>query len=205
MAKKPVHIKRVRNIIGFVPSKAEEINGWAVGWTLGLEANDKNGLVRINGLYTNAGPIQVLGILAFGLIPEIPKRNYTLDDTIQHHGNPFKHSVNGLGIGLFDVGKKFKIQGLQVNAFFQRTGKLNGMSITGLFSKYERMNGVMITALVGQSYKVNGLQLGTINLCSRLNGVQIGLINRTLKARGVQIGLWNQIGKWGLPFINFRP
>jgi hypothetical protein len=200
---KPVHKKRVSNIIGFVPSKAEQINGWAVGWAFALNTyRDEIDSVQINGLYTNAGPLQIiLPLFALGVRQT---KQYSVDDSAAHERTAFSRSLNGLAVGVYDVGRKFRIQGLQVNAIFQHTGKLNGISITGLLSRHDEMNGVMITGLVGQSYKLNGLQLGTINQCSKLKGVQIGLFNRARKVKGVQIGFWNQIGKWGLPFINFR-
>lgn len=196
--------RRVRNIIGFVPSKASTINGWAVGWVFALDyhAEEKKS-VRINGLYTNIGPIQAL-IIAFSpaFMSDFPKHILRADSVWLDY-TYFNHRLNGVSIGIYEAADEFSIQGLQVTALFQRVGKMNGLSITGIASVYEKLNGVMISGIYNSTATGNGIQLGVFNIASKINGIQIGLFNNCFTMKGIQIGLWNKIGKRGFPFINF--
>lgn len=197
--------RKVRNIIGFVPSKASTINGWAVGWlfVLDMYAEEKKS-VRINGLYTNIGPVQAL-VIAFSpaFISDFPKHILHADSAWLDY-TYFNHRVNGVSIGIFEAADDFSIQGLQITGLFQRVGKMNGLSIAGLASVYEKLNGVMISGIYNSTATGSGIQLGLFNIASKMNGIQIGLFNNSFTMKGIQIGLWNKIGKRGFPFINFR-
>ncbi len=196
--------RKVRNIIGFVPSQASTINGWAVGWLFALDyhAEEKKS-VRINGLYTNIGPIQAL-IIAFSpaFMSDFPKHILHADSAWLDY-TYFNHRLNGVSIRIYEAADDFSIQGLQITGLFQRVGKMNGLSITGIASVYEKLNGVMISGIYNTIATANGVQIGVFNIASKVNGLQIGLFNNSFKMKGIQIGLWNKIGRRGLPFINF--
>src|SRR4051812_12475478 len=67
----PYKKNNVKNVIGFVPSKADQINGLAVGWLM-LGAYEKDSM-SINGFYLNPSPIQLLfGVAALPYIIATP-------------------------------------------------------------------------------------------------------------------------------------
>lgn len=174
--------RKVRNIIGFVPSKATTINGWAVGWLFALDHyGEEKRSVRLNGLYTNIGPIQAL-VIAFSpaFISNYPK-NILRADSIWRENIPYDHRLNGVSIGIFEAADGFSIQGLQLTGLFQRVGKMNGLSITGLASVYQKFNGIMISGIYNFSSTGNGIQLGLFNITSTINGIQIGLFNNSFQ------------------------
>lgn len=181
------------NVICLVPSKARFNNGWCIGWSpeLSLGYGTDRLPVRINGVYTNLSPFQIVIItmIPFFLIrkefyQDLTRKEIPID-TIQAN-----HKLNGLAIGLFEIAENFSIQGIQFTALFHQAAKLNGLSLTTVASSYTQFNGVMISGLYNKSH------FG--------KGVQIGLINKSHKMQGIQIGLWNIIGNKGFPIINMR-
>jgi hypothetical protein len=223
----------VRNFIGFVPSKADVINGWAVGYLIGLGIGlEDSDSVTINGLHTDIGPIQalmtcfVVGTVAVMVLPETCKALFKKDrrDTIKSepdtivHLRSMKHRLNGVSVGLMDFENEFSIQGLQVAVVLQKSGRLKGLGLAGAFGGYDELKGVMIAGLgnatgVGSGVQIapfnlgthfSGFQIGMINISREMKGLQIGLVNSSKRMKGVQIGLWNRIGKRGFPLLNFR-
>ncbi len=49
-------LPKTQKVMGFVPSEANVINGWAIGYGFTLDAPDLS-TQTINGLYTNVQPI----------------------------------------------------------------------------------------------------------------------------------------------------
>jgi len=183
---------KVNNFIGFIPSKAKTTNGWAIGWTPALEANPwRLDTVNINGLYTNISPFQVV-VIAMAIPHLLKPSNYKKlpKDTIEYDNVRFRNRLNGLSVGLFDIGEEFCMQGVQLTLLYHEMGKLNGLSLTLLASNYKHFNGLMIS--------------GILNKTKSGKGLQIGLINKAKKLKGIQIGIWNKIGDKGFPLINMN-
>ena len=190
-----INRQKTHNVVGLIPSNARCTNGWGIGWSSSIEHCNYMDSVRINGMYTNISPFQLmLASMSIAMIPFVlfskdtykhfPKDS-TKYDTLQ-----IKHKLNGVSIGLFEDGEGFTVQGLQVTALYHSMDKLNGISLSILGCDYKQFNGMIISGIYNHTYKGNGLQ--------------IGLINSTKKMKGVQIGLWNKIGNFGFPIINFR-
>ena len=184
---------KVHNIVGLIPSNARVTNGWGIGWSSSLEHCVYMDSIRINGIYTNISPFQAivasmgLIMLPFAVFMEKPNK---YEDTKSYDRLRINHKLNGVSIGLFELGEEFTMQGLQITALHHYMDKLNGVSFTMLHTEYKHFNGLMISGIHNKAYKGRG--------------VQIGLINKTKKMKGVQIGLWNVIGEKGFPIINMR-
>ena len=196
------------NIVGIIPCKARTTNGWAIGLlpTIGMFCEETDS-IRINGLYTNVSPLHLFST-AFGLIwtpinvfiPANYKReqldSIQIDSISKARGLTWieidttnvKHKANGLIVGIYETGKYFEVNGVQLTLTEHEMEKLNGFSLTPLYSFYKEFNGFVIAGIKNDSNKGKG--------------VQIGLFNRSYKMKGIQIGLWNKIGKRGLPLIN---
>jgi len=185
-----------RNIIGFVPSKADNINGWAIGWLM-LDEKEK---LKINGLYTNLSPFQLYwgGFMTIGLIWTLlgaDEFHFETDngkiygEYIGIDSTKCNQLLNGISISIVDNAERTKINGLEISLVHQQTFVNNGISISGLCNSKTKFNGLMI-GLMNIAEKGNGLQIGLINNCGNLQGFQIGLINRC--------------GSRIIPFINCR-
>jgi len=187
----------VRNAIGFAPSKANQINGWAIGWSSSVDDFHVDiDSIKINGLYTNIPVIQVLVIgfmipYAIGSIFN-PKTYVDLIENINsfpEYYDGIEDSMNGVSLSVIDFSDEFVVNGTQITLLYHDMAELNGFSLTLGGARYVSFDGVMIS--------------GILNNTNQGKGVQLGLINRAKNMRGIQIGLWNRIGKRGLPFINF--
>lgn len=178
-----------RNIIGFVPSKADNINGWAIGWEM-ISGHDKD--LLINGAYTNLSPFQIYwgAVLTVFSIAAIfgSKEGFnfeTSDSTIygiysEKSWINFNKTLNGISVSVVDDAGRAKINGLEISLITQHTGCSNGVSLSGIFNSKTQFNGLM-TGIMNLSEQGNGVQIGLVNNCGSLNGVQIGLINRSEK------------------------
>ena len=180
------------HVIGFVPSKARVTNGWAIGWSAGLDHCAYMENIRVNGLYTNVSPFQMflacvtVMMSPFALfIPETYQKNENFWD---YDTEIINNQLNGVSIGLFEETDNFCMQGVQITALESKMGKLNGFSANLVCSDYQYLNGVVISGVYNKTKKGNGLQIGLVNVAKEM--------------RGVQIGLWNKTGKRGLPIIN---
>ncbi|PKP22164.1 MAG: hypothetical protein CVU05_05060 [Bacteroidetes bacterium HGW-Bacteroidetes-21] len=188
--------KKVRNIIGFVPSKADVINGWAIGW---LTLNEHENL-KMNGLYTNINPIQIyygvyVSLFTIWTVLSSPElKDETNDGRIYGFYKGIDSTVcdqrfNGISISIVDFGDRTKMNGIELSLVSQHMNQNNGISVSGLFNKKVKFNGLMV-GLINLSEQGHGLQMGLINNCGNMHGVQLGLINRC--------------GKRLTPFLNFR-
>jgi hypothetical protein len=182
---------KVRNIVGFVPSNANIINGWAIGWLMLDASLHKKDSILINGFYSNISPVQIyLGAMAIPYtilspLTDVGVKELDSPDTINRG---FKSRINGLSLSLLEFSESYEINGVQISAICHNTYKLQGVSITVGLSSCISFSGL---ALAGY---LNNTRAG--------KGVQIGLINRANHFKGIQIGLWNKIGKRSIPFIN---
>lgn len=186
-------IKRTtNNIVGSIPSDARVINGLTIGWS-GCVSDFCESIdsVRINGLYINASPFQpIVGVMGLTMMPFKLLSKDANEDTSYFDLKHDNYRLNGVSIGLIEMGDRYTVQGFQFTALFHFMGKLNGLSISLFTSDYKQFNGVMISGIFNKSDKGRGLQ--------------IGLINSSKKMKGVQIGLWNKIGDSAFPLINMR-
>ncbi len=191
-----INKRKSHNFIGFVPSNARTTNGWAIGWSTSVSDYCASmDSIRINGLYTNISPFQVI-VASMGVImgaaslfmPNKYKQNSR--DTVSYDILLSNHQLNGMSVGLFEHGEEFTMQGFQMSVVGHKMDKLNGISLTLITSEYKHSNGLMISGIYNKAYKVKG--------------VQIGLINKAKKMKGIQIGLWNKIGDRAYPLINMK-
>lgn len=184
----PGENRKIRNVAWYIPSKADQINGWAIGWLM-LGAFEKDS-VTINGFYTNISPLPAL-IIGFGLpyIIAAPFMKRKSEYWTELDSNIYGSHINGIAISfIMEEADTYIVNGLQISGISHGMYKLNGLSLTLGLSDYASFKGVMIS--------------GLNNNATHGKGLQIGLINRAKNLTGIQIGLWNRIGKRGLPFIN---
>lgn len=173
-------IYRIRNFIGFTPSKTDEINGLGIG--LGGYSNG----ILINGINIELPFFHTIYILGspYNHLEGLDSNGFyaTIEKNIDSH-------FNGINIGVthFSLGS---MKGIQIHAFTTVTYETRGLTITGLRSEV---------------YEFRGLNIAGINnRASEGRGVQIGLINKCHDLRGIQFGLWCKNGKRSLPFFNWQ-
>jgi hypothetical protein len=185
---------KTHHIIGLIPCNARVTNGLSIGWSTSIDDYCAYmNSIRINGVYINASPLQVLmagmGLVMIPFALLMPKTYKNLQpDTSIYVVTSEGNQLNGLGISLFEVGEDFTFNGLHIPILTNNSGNLNGVSTSLIYNKYRNFSGVMLTILYNNT--IDG------------KGIQIGLINNAKRMTGIQIGLWNKIGKRGLPFIN---
>lgn len=184
---------KVNNGVGMVPSNARVTNGLGIGWSTSLDYCADMDSVKINGLYSNISPFQVIVagmVIMMSPFALFSKETYqkSARDNTQYDNIYERHQINGASIGLFELGEEFTVRGVQITGLWHSMNKLNGVSLTSIISDYKHFNGVSICGIYNRTYKGRG--------------VQIGLINKAEKLEGVQIGLWNIVGGRGFPLIN---
>jgi len=190
-----------RNIIGFIPSKADKVNGWAIGYFL-LSEDDlsDNKMKVINGVYSNLSPVQIYSgvyISLFSLwalfgsdVLNLETHNksiygkYSGKDTLE-----LNQILNGVSLSIVDIGDRTKINGVEISVLSQVSDQMNGLSLSGLINSKTFLKGGMF-GLINISESVKGFQCGLVNNCADLQGFQFGLFNRSE----------NRI----MPIINFR-
>ncbi len=177
-----------RNIIGFIPSSADKINGWAIGYFF-LSDDDLSDykMQVINGVYTNLSPLQaIFGVYAIltsmwsfvgadGLNIETQNKTiyskYIGKDTLG-----INQELNGISLSIVDIGDRARINGIDISILSQYSNQMNGFSFSGLFNNKTFLRGFMF-GLINISEQVKGVQCGLVNNCGTLKGVQLGLIN----------------------------
>lgn len=184
-----------QNIIGFTPSKKHCTNGLSLGWLLMSANGIQPDSVRINGLYINISPIQVLysgmiiAMAPFSIFNTKSKIE-SMDDISKSDSISPTKRLNGVSLSLLEDATDFKLNGLQITGFMHAMGELNGFAVAFIYNSYSEFSGIMAS--------------GVYNQADNGNGLQIGLVNRTKEMTGMQIGLWNIIGNKGYPIVHFR-
>jgi hypothetical protein len=173
-----------RSIICFTPTKANEINGIAIGlWN----RPESQIIQNFNGLN-----FEVLGSGWATPFLGLDDAGYTENDF---------HKINGLSFGLTLLNGR--MNGLTISPTINTTFFLNGVKI-GLFNfDLNQSNGIQL-GLLNANDENNGLIIGIYNKAVKTRGLQIGLVNKSDELRGLQIGLININGTRTLPFINWR-
>lgn len=181
--------KNQQNVLGFLPSKYEYINGIAIG-LVGSEVYCDYKISKIsNGLNLQFGQGLFLSPMLF----------YNMSYMYRKDSNHIDSMLFSIDTSYF----KAKHNGLLISLFGSATDKINGMAISSVFSSHKKMNGLSIS-LLGSAYHImNGVSISIINKSISSNGVQIGLYNNSLHLHGLQIGLWNRNKKRSLPFVNW--
>lgn len=196
-------LRKVNNGIGFIPSKVTITNGLAINWLYSLQAYCQyRDSLQINGVYLNAGPFQAV-VAGFTAPYFLFSVRYSIGMDSVPETYIVNHHLNGLAIGLLEMGEDFSFRGLSLIATYQFSSELKGVSVSGLVSEHHAFSGIMVAGLRTGTGVGKGLQVALINSAVEIRGVQIGLSNSAYRMRGVQIGLWNRIGKRGLPLLNF--
>ncbi|MBZ0242738.1 MAG: hypothetical protein K8F24_05955 [Bacteroidales bacterium] len=177
-------------VLGFVPSKANNIYGIAIG-PLGSE-------IICNKPYTK---------YSHGLNLQIPGQGFIQSFYI--FNSPFKKAykanLSENALTHADTALKRVIHnGLLVSLTGTFSDQVNGISISGWMSLGNTINGISINPLWNLYFRINGLSISLFNSTIETKGTQIGLINKTLKLKGIQIGIWNKNEKRSLPFINWN-
>lgn len=161
-----------RNTICFTPTKANKINGLAVGiW------NKPNyQLQKFNGIN--------LELLGQGWMTPF----FGLDDGGFIRQTENKHYVNGLSLGLTIFNGT--VNGVTISPLINTTYYTNGLKVSFINVDLFKTNGLQLGLL--NYNKINyGLTIGLYNKATDVTGLQIGLINRTENLNGLQIGLIN--------------
>jgi len=191
---------RTQNFIGFIPSKATKINGWAIGnFNFDNQINSD-----VNGIYSNINPIQLwVGVYAVLYVPWMIGGNM---ETLYFGKNKSVYSEIDNSSIIFDNDKGMDvINGISVNIIEESDYLItNGIEVSLLSFVTYKNNGISISGLINKKTKFNGVMIGLVNHANKGNGLQLGLINNCGECRGIQIGLINRCGKRILPFINFR-
>ncbi|MCC1483216.1 LA_2272 family surface repeat-containing protein [Winogradskyella immobilis] len=175
---------KIKNIVGFSPSKTNSINGLTIKYWYDLDYS-----VKTNGLELDVNPLNIFfPFLAAVHFSEILKEGPPSDD------------INNINTVTFD-----KINGIRLGLASLEPATVNGLEVNMSGSFETLLNGVSVTPLVNKHYKVNGIGVGILgNADTQVSGMQIGLFNTCRKLRGIQLGLWNKNAKRSLPFINWQ-
>ena len=161
-----------RNIICFTPTKANKINGLAIGiWN-----HPDIQFQKFNGLN--------LELLGQGWLTPF----FGLDDGGFIRQTEKNHIINGVSFGLTLFNGK--VNGLTISPTINTTYYTNGLKLSLINVDLYKTNGLQI-GLLNFNKINNGLTVGTYNKATSVKGLQIGLINRTENLKGLQIGLIN--------------
>lgn len=185
---KTVNIKQNKYVLGFLPSKAHNIYGLAIG-LIGSEAICYKPYTK----YSHGINLQIPGQ---GIL-QIP---YLF-------GQPFSKEFQSGNIDMMikiDSNKRVVHNGLLISVFGTFSDQVNGISFSGLMSMGKKINGITLNPVWNLYQRVHGMSVGVINTSLETKGVQFGLINKTVKLKGFQIGLWNRNDERSLPIINWN-
>jgi hypothetical protein len=184
-----------RNVVWFTPTRANTINGIALG-TLPSSMFYHNDSLQIRGIHIEANPIM------FYLVPHVVFASlsspFIKTDSTKYFTNAFpdsarfkyKNRIWGLNIGI--------LGSAEMNDY-------NGISISSVGTFGRSLKGISITFGQNNLYEFQGLLIaGLMNNVTKGSGLQIGLFNRCKECKGVQIGLLNTMAKRTLPVINVR-
>ena len=179
-------VYRVKNFFGLLPTKADKINGLAIGAIASnIKKTKKNEFVplKVNGLC-----IELFPFMGLGLIGLDESKADTIDLNKDSQKNNKQNVVNGVSLSFDKLG----------------VGRVNGLQVSFAFTWIKEAHGVCISGIRNFAYKLNGVGIASMNKAIRAKGVQIGLYNKANDLRGFQFGLWNVNGRRSLPFINWQ-
>ncbi len=183
-AKDDDSVFRRKNFAWVLPTRINQINGWAIGLHTGQVYERP---LTINGLNTNADvlPMFVSMMSLPHIFDKVPLGN--LNDSTDKDW--YITNLHGLSISLGGVGRCRNIKGIAINGGMCNAYRTRGLVVTGGFNTLIDFKGIAISTLRNISVKGRGIQVGLINVCKDL--------------KGIQLGLWNVNGKRKLPLINW--
>ncbi len=167
--------------MGFVPSEANVINGWAIGYGFTLDAPDLS-TQTINGLYTN---VQLLNALLLGfaspyliLNPILQLSNsQDVSDTAKAikkwiPNSDLNDTLNGMAVHLFGIGfsDDIVINGVEICPGIINGDQLNGFSLN-LGTEHNEIAGCVISGFYNFTEKGTGVQMALVNDANEFRGV----------------------------------
>lgn len=185
--------KVVRNAIWFTPSKADVINGIALGI---VESTVMYKDQVVNGITIN---ILSPGMMIPAFVPndvlaecfELAYDSIALDSLLKAKSIPDSTRNNYIH------------NGLVLSGVGLLTDVVHGVQISPWCCLIDEVDGVCINLMCNWVNQVKGVGIGISNDSYSCKGIQIGLINRSFRLNGFQIGLWNRNRKRSLPLINW--
>ncbi len=177
-------IFRTKNIAWALPTRANRINGWALGLHTGQIFGRK---LTINGLNTSADvPAMFVAMMSsMDILQKVPLGS--LADSAD--ADWYITKINGLSLSIGGLMRCSNIRGIALNGGICFAYRTRGLVVSGGYNNIHDFKGISICGLRNVSYNGRGLQVGLFNVCRHL--------------KGVQIGLWNKNSKRSLPFFNW--
>lgn len=179
----------------------EQVNGLVVG--VG-HFQESQYVQRINGLN-----IDLMVLSPMVVLYSIDRKHSEERTGLKLISNGLNLAVGGYMEGTVHNGVSFamynfsdKLNGLSVNATYNRVVSMNGLHISGFGNFSESAHGINI-GLSNRNDYMKGIQIGVHNSSIHFTGLQIGIYNKTTALRGLQLGFWNKNGSRSLPLINF--
>lgn len=182
--KKDDSVFRRKNIAWVLPTRANVINGLALGLHTGQIYGRQ---LTINGLNINADvpAVFVSMMSSVMMLMKIPLASISDSaDTDWHITN-----INGLSVSMGGLMRCRNINGLSLNGGMCAGMKARGLFVSGGYNVFTDFKGISIA--------------GLRNIAAKGRGIQIGLLNTCKHFKGLQIGLWNVNDKRKLPFLNW--
>ncbi len=182
--KKDDSIFRTKNIAWALPTRANKINGWALGLHTGQIFGRK---LTINGLNTSADvPAMFIGMMSsMDILQKVPLGS--LADSAD--ADWYTTKINGLSLSMGGLLRCSKINGITLNGGICFAYRTRGLVVSGGYNNIHDFKGISICGLRNVSVKGRGIQIALINVCKNF--------------KGLQVGLWNVNSKRKLPLINW--
>jgi hypothetical protein len=182
--KKDDSIFRTKNIAWALPTRANKINGWALGLHTGQIFGRK---LTINGLNTSADvPAMFIGMMcSMDILQKVPLGS--LSDSAGTDW--YTTTINGLSLSMGGLVRCRNINGIALNGGICFAYRSRGLMVSGGYNNIHDFKGISICGLRNVSVKGRGIQIALINVCKNF--------------KGLQIGLWNVNSKRKWPIINW--
>lgn len=182
--KKDDSIFRSRNFAWVLPTRANEINGLAVGVHTGQLYGRK---LTINGLNISADvPAVFISMMSsMMMLMKIPLAS--ISDSADNDW--CITNINGLSVSMGGLLRGRNLNGIMFNGGMCSAMKARGIFVSGGYNMFTDFKGISIAGLRNVAAKGRGLQIGLLNTCKHF--------------RGLQIGLWNVNNKRKMPLLNW--
>lgn len=182
--KKDDGIFRRKNVAWALPTRANEINGLALGAHTGQLYGRK---LTINGLNISADvPAVFLSMMgSVTMLMKIPLASIRDSADVDWH---ITH-INGLSVSMGGLMRCRYLNGIMLNGGMCMAMNARGLFISGGYNMFTDFKGISIAGLRNIAAKGRGIQIGLFNVCKHF--------------KGLQIGLWNVNNKRKMPFFNW--
>jgi hypothetical protein len=182
--KKDDSVFRTKNFAWALPTRANQINGWAIGVHTGQIFGRT---LTINGLNTSADvPAMFVSMMSsMDILQKVPLASLGENSDKDW----FITNINGISLSMGGLLRCRNINGIAVNGGICSALRTRGIIVSGGYNGIHDFKGLSICGLRNVSVKGRGIQIALINVCKNF--------------KGLQIGLWNVNGKRKMPFINW--